>query len=104
MVSYYIKASMVHFNHKPPRSNSSSLDSDSLSQASKLATTFISSSLSPCQPSLFSLPIVEAKLQEDFDDANSQAYPRPTQEDFDFKKDLSSWIIQVNIKQSKIFK
>ena len=48
--------------------------------------------------------IVEAKLQEDFDDANSQAYPRPTQEDFDFKKDLSSWIIQVNIKQSKIFK
>ena len=48
--------------------------------------------------------IVEARLQEDFDDANSQAYPRPTQEDFDFKKDLSSWIIQVNIKQSKIFK
>ena len=47
---------------------------------------------------------VEAKLQEDFDDANSQAHPRPTQEDFDFKKDLSSWIIQVNIKQSKIFK
>ena len=56
--------------------------------------------------------IVEARLQEVFDDANkevfddanSQAYPRPTQEDFDFKKDLSSWIIQVNIKQSKIFK
>jgi len=47
---------------------------------------------------------IDAKLQEDFDDANSQAYPRPTQEDFDFKKDWSSWIIQVNIKQSKIFK
>ena len=47
---------------------------------------------------------VEAKLQEDFDDANSQAYPRSTKKDFDFKKDLSSWIIQVTIKQSKIFK
>jgi len=48
--------------------------------------------------------IVEARLQEVFDDANSQAYPRPTQGDLDFKKDSSSWIIQVNIKQSKIFK
>ena len=28
-------------------------------------------------------------LQEVFYDANSQAYPRPTQGDFDFKKDLS---------------